>query len=199
MASPKSATQPKREWSFSFTADDLPSSGKTLTLSPNENERVAIAERAGLVSLDACTVDFTLNREQGHIIHVTGKLKAKVTQSCVVTMEDVEAPLEDDFEAWYSDPERTILFKKAQHEALSKLEIGDLPMLEESDDPEPLEQGKIDLGELAVQYLCLAVEPYPVKPGVTRSEIITTEKDDQPAKELKPNPFAALKNWRPKD
>jgi hypothetical protein len=36
-----------------------------------------------------------------------------------------------------------------------------MPFLDESEDPEPVIDGKIDAGELVAQYLSLAIDPYP--------------------------------------
>lgn len=196
--SPRTVKDPSREWSHFIPTDDIPMTGKKISVSPDTAQKAAIASRIGVVDLKDFKVDFQLMRESGHIIHVQGHLKAKVTQSCVVTLEDIESKVEDEFEAWFTDAENAVPFKKLQHEALSKKEMLDLPMLEESEDPDPVENGKIDLGEVAVQYLSLAVEPYPCKPGVSLPENVKGE-DSKVKNELRANPFAALKNWRPKD
>jgi hypothetical protein len=55
-----------------------------------------------------------------------------------------------------------------------------------SDDepPEPLRDGKLDLGAIATEFLLLGIDPYPRKPGV---EFAPVKTDDASAK-----PFAAL-------
>lgn len=191
--------QPDREWSVPVNADDIPSHGKEFSLTPSEAECKKIAKRIGLVSLDMLEAKVLLERENGgHIIKATGSLEAQLTQSCVVTLEPVKDSLSEEFEAWFADHSKALPFKRAQREALSKREMMDLPILEEQEDPEPIEDGKIDLGELVVQYLSLAVNPYPHKEGVDYENKEVERKT--PAKDtLRPNPFAALKNWRPKD
>ena len=193
----KPAKLPDREWSFPIVAEEIPASWKSYTLSPSEPESKAIAKRLDLISLDALEADVRVERK-GHVVEVEGKFKAKVTQRCVVTLEPLKAELEDSFEAWYADHEQVVSFKKAQHESMNKKEMMDLPMLEENEDPEPIEDGKIDLGELVVQYLSLSVEPYPHKEGVEYENQEPEVKRPQ-RETLRPNPFAALKNWRPKD
>jgi hypothetical protein len=61
-------------------------------------------------------------------------------------------------------------------------------MLEEYEDPEPLVDGKVDVGELASQYLSLAIDPYPHAPGVEP----VGEDPEIELKRDKENPFAAL-------
>lgn len=195
----KPAKLPDREWSFPIVADEVPASWKSYAISPSDAESKAIAKRLDLISLDTLKADLRVERKGGgHVIEIEGKFTAEVTQRCVVTLEPLKAEIEDSFEAWYADHEQVVSFKKAQHESMNKKEMMDLPMLEENEDPEPIEDGKIDLGELVVQYLSLSINPYPHKDG---AEYENREPEvKRPQREtLRPNPFAALKNWRPKD
>jgi hypothetical protein len=196
MAQPEK--QPDREWSYPILVEEIPSQGKDFKISPSDVEKKAIAKRLEIVSLEDITAKLSVSRENGHIIKVSGKFEANLTQNCVVTMEPLKQHVVDEFEAWYADHEQAIPFKRIQQEALAKREMIDLPILEENEDPEQIEDGKIDLGELVTQYLSLAVNPYPHKEGVNYENKEIARKG--PVKEsLRPNPFAALKNWRPKD
>ena len=65
------------------------------------------------------------------------------------------------------------------------------PLLEEKEDPEPVVNGYIDLGEVVTQFLSLALDPYPHKEGVTHD--LTDEDADIERKTRKiENPFAKL-------
>jgi hypothetical protein len=52
------------------------------------------------------------------------------------------------------------------------------------DDPEPLVDGKIDLGALATEFLILGLDPYPRKPGAVF--------DPPPEERSGDGPFAGL-------
>lgn len=192
------------EWSYPVAVEDIPSTGLRLTLAPKAEEKEAIAERLGILTLGALSADLELSREKGgHVIHVVGRFTADITQECVVSLEPVTSHIDDAFDAWFADHSQVIPFAKAQHEMLSKKEMVDLPMLEEEEDPEPIVDGKIDLGEVVVQYLSLAVNPYPHKDGVDYennwggpTKLAATGSGGP---RLSANPFAALKNWRPND
>ena len=192
---------PNREFSYAVFADDILPNPAICEFSPNESERKEIAVRVGVKSLDRADVKVECTRESGHIIYIRGEFSADITQECVVTLDPIKSTIGDEFEAWYSDKEQIASFKKAQHEAKAKKEFIEMPMLEEREDPEPIEAGKIDLGELFVQYLSLAINPYPQMPGLQIDEIAGNEKADttEGKKFMANNPFAALKNWRPKD
>ena len=198
----KYAKLPNREFSYAVNADDIASTPVTFTFSPNDAERAAIAKRLDIVSLNRAEAKVECTRESGHIIYVRGEFSADITQECVVTLDPIQSTIGDEFEAWFSDKDHIASFKKAQIEAKAKKEFIETPMLEEHEDPEPIEDGKIDVGELFVQYLSLAVNPYPQKPGVRVDDVAGNETgsvSDDNKKFMPNNPFAALKNWRPKD
>lgn len=192
------AKQPDREWSYQILVEEIPSQGKEFKISPSDAEKKAIASRLQIVSLEELNATLSVSRQNGHVIQVSGKFDARLTQNCVVTMEPLKQDVSDEFDAWYADHEQAVPFKRVQQEALAKREMIDLPILEEDEDPEQIEDGKIDLGELVTQYLSLSLDPYPHKEGIDYENKEIVRKG--PVKEtLRPNPFAALKNWRPKD
>ena len=189
-----------REYSCLVHVDEVGKEPKTVTLSPNETECAAIAKRIGVVSVDAVTAEAVCTLESGHIIHVTGNFSATVTQECVVTLDHIQNIVSDEFEGWYSDHAHIASFKKAQHEAKTKKEFIEMPMLEEHEDPEPLENDRLDVGELFVQFLSLSIDHFAHKEGVSVEDKIPAKHKEADAKNFAPlNPFAALKNWRPKD
>lgn len=186
------------EWSVMIRAEDVPPKGKTLEISPDAKEKAALAALMDIVSLDELNADLSITRESAHILYVQGSFKGKITQSCVITLEPVVSEISDEFEAWYADETRAVNFKRAQHEAQSKKELLEVPMLEESDDPEPMLNGEIDIGDLVTQYLSLALPSYPCKEGAL-AEVGSKLAADIEKNQMKLNPFAALKDWRPKD
>ena len=56
-------------------------------------------------------------------------------------------------------------------------------MLDEEDPPDPIVDGKVDLGALAAEFLALALDPYPRKPGAEFAAPEVAEPD---------SPFAEL-------
>ncbi|HEY6336249.1 MAG TPA: DUF177 domain-containing protein, partial [Alphaproteobacteria bacterium] len=136
----------------------------TEKIAANETERVALARRFGLVSLEALEAEVMLRRVgHGPVVRLEGSLRAKVVQSCVVSLDSIENDIEEDFVLHFA-PERR-----------------DLPhghVVEDNDDengddlPEPLVDNRIDIGEVVAQQLALALDPYPRRPGVTLEEVL---------------------------
>lgn len=114
-----------------------------------------------------------------------------------MTLEPIDLHIEDQFSARYADYERAASFTKAQHERKAKVELDELPIMEEEEDPEPMVGGRVDVAELVIQYLSLAINPYPHIDFVKYEE--NEPKEQAFGGVLRVNPFAALKNWRPKD
>lgn len=185
------------EWSYFFDVGELEGGRHSLSISPDAEARKRLAQRLGLVSLDDLKVDIVISRKSGEIAyHVKGHMDAGVTQSCVVTLEPVRSRIKEDFDAWFADSEAAVSIARLRHERQSRTGHGEVPVLSEREDPEPLVNGKIDLGELVTQYLSLSINPYPHAEGVV-FEVGDDEHGKETPEALR-NPFAALKDWKVK-
>jgi len=155
------AAQPveDREFSVWVDPDSLPGEGRHVRLAPTEAERAAIAVRLDLLALPAfeAMVHLRPGKGGGRGVKVTGSVKARVVQACVVSLEPVEGVVEEEFEAQFGPVE----------EALN-LEL----TLEDEDPVEPFEARGIDVGELVVQHLSLSLNPYPRATGVAVEDLL---------------------------
>lgn len=139
-------------------------------------ERQAIARRLELVELPALEADCVLDRpDDGETVRVRGHLRAKVVQSCVVTLDPLDAEVDLTFErllvpGW-----------------VPSMQEGEESVDAEAPDIEALEGDRIDLGEMIVEELSLGLDPYPRAPG---AEVV----DD--GAEPGDHPFAALERLR---
>jgi hypothetical protein len=186
------------EWSFLIDADKISPTPSVYTIHPNPEERKALAVRLGIRALKKLEANLEVVREPGKMtIHVEGRFVADVEQDCVVSGKPVNSRVEDRFEAWYADPGKTVSISKARHEKLLQKGNLEMPLLDESEDPEPLVEGHVDAGELVTQYLSLAINPYPHSEGVVYE--LGDEEDEAAAPTQRlDNPFAALKDWKDK-
>jgi uncharacterized metal-binding protein YceD (DUF177 family) len=74
-------------------------------------------------------------------------------QACVVTLEPVQSDIETQFARLYSSQVRD--------------EPSQIDRDLERDEPDLIENGQIDLGELVAEELALALDPYPHAPGAS--------------------------------
>jgi uncharacterized metal-binding protein YceD (DUF177 family) len=181
------------EWSYLVDDAEVEDKPLRLSISPDDTQRHELLKRLGVKEIPRLKVDFVLRRVN-QIVYVTGALDAVIIQDCVVTLEPIETRIRDEFDAWFADPDKAVSLAKARRERQLQKGNNEMPMLDESEDPEPLRDGKVDLGELATQYLSLSINPYPHAEGV-----VFEVGDDKPAavaSEARKNPFAALKDWK---
>jgi len=187
------------EWSHLVDIEQLSAEPKTYKFDADERQRVDLARRFAILSVEEARATVTLQKVGGGIIHAIGSVQADVTQACVVSLAPVAAHIEDEFEGWFGDRTSTaVSFAKARLEREAKKGGGEAEVLEESLDPEPVIGGKVDIGELATQYLSLALDPYPRAEGVSPVYSIGPSDKDDAGAELRKSPFEALKDWKEK-
>ena len=186
---------PEAEWSVLVDAQTVTNHPQKMRISAGEGERKTLSKRLNLSQINSLSADLTLHREKGNVIHVNGLMKAHVVQSCSVSADPVQTQIEETFEGWYDDQDRIVMLAKARHEKLGRLADSELPILDESEDPEPLVNGMIDVGELVVQSLSLALDAFPRRRGLEETETVDVLVEPE-GQALRKNPFEALKNWK---
>ncbi len=176
------------EWLYNVDTSTIQDKNVRLTISPEEEDKPHLERRLEIKELNSVVAKMTLKRLNRRVIKVSGTFAADITQECVVTLQPVKNHLEDSFETWYADPEQAVSFARARHERDKEKRMDERPMLDEKDDPEPIIDGKINLGEIVTQYLSLAIDPFPRSEEAKK--MLEESNDPTPAKV---NPFAALK------
>jgi uncharacterized metal-binding protein YceD (DUF177 family) len=141
--------------------------GLEVTVEASAEECAALAERMGLPAVDSLVCRFRLSQEGKTRVRADGHLKAVVVQTCVVSLENFQAEVEEEFR---------VRFVPAA-DIREDLDLDD-------DDEIAIENGILDIGEAAAEQLGLALDPYPRKPG---AELPPMEEDEDD------HPMAALK------
>ena len=113
-------------------------------------------------------------------------MHAQIVQSCVTTLEPVPEMVEDEVKVLFS-PHVSEEDMPSNPDDLEDLSEDELMAL--LDQPEPLVDGKIDVGEVVSQFLAVAMNPYPRKDGAELPDAALIEEE---ADEERPNPFAKL-------
>ncbi len=177
----------------------------SITITANEAERTALAELNELPGISKFAAAFKI-RSGSRDIHLTGRINAHITQTCVVTLDPFEAvigePLDIRFAAPkpYEKPGKNPEGKGKKAPRIADLVSEGL----EADPPEPLVDGHIDLGAVAAEFFALSLDPYPRKPGVdfeaNAREALGIEDEGETDAEDKPgNPFAILASLQHQD
>lgn len=160
--------------------DDI-AGGKTCIVEASKNEKEAIAALLGLAALDRLYFEGAFNAEgQGGFL-LTGTLTAKLTQACVVSLEPIETDLKTPVEIEFWPEARVERFAITADEA---------PSQESLDWPEPIVDGKIDLGRAVYETFATSIDPYPRREGAS---FAWGEAGEESGAETRPDsPFAAL-------
>ncbi len=168
-------------WRAPVIVAQIPDAGLHRELEASMAERQAMAEVAGLREILSAHASFDVVPKSGGRVQVTGLVRGRIGQTCVVTLDPIESEIEEEVDLMFA-PE-------AEARRLADLiEEGqdDETPPEVADPPEPITGGIIDLGRLATDVLFLAIDPYPRKEGaVFEAEVAAPDPED--------HPFAVLK------
>ena len=147
-------------WSVPVSVDSIPEHGLHIAIDAPDTVRAQVlALVSGLASvhdLQKLSAVFDLTRRGGKV-YVTGHVSARVTQTCVVTLEPIESDVEEEVDVLFAP----VAAEGAQPETVTySAEPGD-----SKEPPEPLVDGTVDIGALATEFLVLGVDPHPRKAG----------------------------------
>jgi uncharacterized metal-binding protein YceD (DUF177 family) len=166
-------------WNVPVRVDDVSETGRHVTLVADAATRSAIADHAGLRSLDRLEATFDITRRGREGLRVTGEVSADVGQVCVVTLDPVDNRVRERVDLDF-------LPESATEHARTLADTVDDGGAEP---PEFLKDGSVDLGALAIEFLMLGLDPYPRKPDV---EFVAPQVEN-----VDSGPFAALAKLKP--
>lgn len=188
---------PDRDMAFSrpLAAAEVPEEGLEVHIAARPEECAALAAEDGLVALSRLEADLSVRRKGGGGLEVAGALRAELRRTCVVTLEEFDATLVEPIEIAFA-PEPAPRAPEPAHRARARRppepeETGPGRHFvdPEDDEPDPLIDGRIDLGAIVAEFLALALDPYPRKPGASFSAPHEeTEAEEEPPR----SPFADL-------
>jgi len=170
--------------------DRMGPSGAALEIAASDSERAALARRFGFLGLPALSARVTVDRRAGGQVVVEGRLRGKIVQACILTLDPVTQDLDEAFR---------IVFKQDLAEERDPAS-GEALLAAQLDAPEPLQGNLLDVGEIVAEQLSLAADPYPRRPGVTLEDVMPKPRQGgRPSRnEQRRHPFAGLAALRDK-
>jgi len=170
-------------WSVRVAVAQIPDTGLHRQFEADPAARAALAELAGLREILALCASLDVSPRGRGRFHVGGHVKARIGQTCVVTLDPIENDIDEPIDLIFAPPEQIQELADLVDEAAeSELAI--------TDPPEPIENGVIDLGRVATDAFFLGIDPYPRRPGaVFEPAVVAADAGD--------HPFAALKALKP--
>jgi hypothetical protein len=175
-------TDSANPWSVPIAVAQIPDTGLHRELEANANECRALAELGGLREVKSANASLDLALMREGRVHVVGRVRARIGQTCVVTLDPIENDIDEAIDLIFAPPEQIPALADLVNDAAES--DAEIP-----DPPEPIVGGTIDLGRLATDALFLGVDPHPRKPGaIFEPPAIPADPED--------HPFAALKVLR---
>jgi hypothetical protein len=166
-------------WSVPVDVQQIPDTGLHRDIVADRATREAMADVAGLREILSASASLDVTPKSGGRFHVAGHVRARIGQTCVVTLDPIENDINEPIDLIFAPPEQIPQLADLVDEAAESDE--EIP-----DPPEPIVNGVIDLGRLATDALFLAIDPYPRKPdAVFEPPVVADDPED--------HPFAALK------
>jgi uncharacterized metal-binding protein YceD (DUF177 family) len=157
--------------------------GSHVVLTPAGDVLARIARALDLPSLESLEARYELARN-GERVKLEGRIRASLHQTCIVTLDAFPVSLDVPVKLDFAPEAELIAAAQRREEREEKGEIDLEILLNEEDPPEPIVDGMIDLGAITVEFLALALDPYPRKPGASFDTELGTSKEE--------SPFAAL-------
>ena len=162
--------------------DALPHEGQTVTIEATSAEREALAAFLKLPAIAVLTATLRVEPWGRGGARVTGAVRGELTQTCVVSLEPFPATVDEAVDVRFA-PEAAVESRPPAKETV---------LLADEDEPDPVIDGKIDLGALAAEFFALGLDPYPRKPGATFEQGEESAPADSPfsalADRAKPGP-----------
>jgi uncharacterized metal-binding protein YceD (DUF177 family) len=153
----------ERPWSVPVSVAEIPDGGSHHEIVADPSVREAVMKLAGTRTLPRLEASFDLTR-RGDGVAVRGEVRAQVGQTCVVTLEPIEGAVHEQVD---------LVFTPGEDDAGGQRK-------KKSEAPEPLENGMVDLGAIATEFLILGLDPYPRKPGAEFAQHDANEKGAHP-------------------
>ena len=132
-------------------------------LSTHVDDLLALAERFGWVAINSLAIELTVRKVASNCWDVSGQISADIIQSCIVTGAPVAESIDFQIDERYV---RTV-------DQTDEVEV-------RLDGAEPLKNGAIDIGELAVQSLGLAATAWPRVENAPDSYSVGDQRSDHP-------------------
>jgi uncharacterized metal-binding protein YceD (DUF177 family) len=165
---------------WSHRASEIPDAGLSISRAATAAERLAIAQALDIVSCEVVTADYAVRPLGEARYRMSGRISARLTQCCVVTLAPIPQTLEEPFDITFWPSGSLPHAGDAEAEVLSAPEI------------ESIEHGTIEAGRVLYEILSASLDPYPRQAGAR----FEWEEPETIAEQSRTGPFASLKKLK---
>lgn len=183
---------PQKIFSYPVHVAEVPQSGLDISIEADAATLRALAVSDGLPNIARLAADFHVVPKGNARFNVSGEVHARLTQICGVTLEPFETDVVEPIDVDFAPPAEAA---QAAAAFAALIASDALDAVQDRDPPDPIVDGKIDLGMLAAEFLALGLDPYPRKPGLS-FEPATDQAAEGAADDADENPFSVLRKLK---
>lgn len=169
-----------------LAVSDIPPDGRTVIVDATEAERIELARELDIPAVHRLAAEIEVKPWSRHGWRMTGRVRAAVTQTCVVTLEPLEAEVDEAIDVKFV-PEAEAERYRPKPDAAGEVDLGAEP----EDPPDVFDGATLDPGRVAEEHFMLGLDPYPRKPGASFDPVRFGLAGDGPGGGTV-SPFAAL-------
>lgn len=170
----------QKDFSYPLKIDALNQQQQHFKLRPDAAQLVALAQILKVEDVKSFSADiFAKLNIRAHSLEVWGEVKAELVLQSVISLENFVQSYHVPFEYHFDT--------KATYKDIREME----PSIDD-DVPDIIENGQIDLAELAIEQLALSIDDYPRKEG--EKFTFVSEFDEETT--VQAHPFAILKKLK---
>lgn len=175
---------------FLLNITTMPKAGYTRKLSPDDNEKEAIAGSCGLTAITVFEAAIECKPWHRDGVTVSGHITAEIEQACAVSLEPVFSTIDTQFSAHFVPEDSRLALPPKQVDGEIVFEF------EGEDAPDILEGEDVDLWGVVLEYFNLEIDPYPrAEDHEIPAELSTETVQEEVPEEVdvdKVSPFAVL-------
>lgn len=167
-------------FSYPIVVDDLPATERKYHLKANEDELEYLKEVLQVEGVKSFSAEIMLKLyKKEHRLDVWGSVSAELELKSVISLENFYKTYTPQFKIYYDT--------KATMKEIKELEIDF-----NEDEPDIVIDGKIDLGQIAIEQVALVMDDNPRKEGEVF--VFKSEFDEKDTEAL--NPFSVLRKLK---
>lgn len=161
----------------------IPRTGVTQHREASPELCAEIASELDVPACHAIVADYRIRNAGKGRFELSGRVKAKFTRTCVVTLEPIEETVDELLDCAFVPPDQIPGTQTDEEEALSV------------EDLEPISHDTIDVGRIIYETIAASIDPYPRKPDAALELPTEPVADDEEGE----HPFAALSRLKSPD
>ena len=156
----------------------IPSAGSRISLVADDEARAGLAQSYDVVSVEAFRIDGMIRSLGPGRFHLSARIRAEITQECVVTLEPVQTSIDEAVDQEFAQESNAPSHMQARRRPDAAGDDDDDGIEVDPDAPEPFRGIQCDVTPFLLECFSLAIPDYPRKRGASVAEDAMSEPEE---------------------